>query len=94
MAWRPQDRQGRYGADYRRKRDAAMRRAGWRCEIRIEGICITVASECDHVDGIAADPRHLHLRAACKPCHARVTARQGGPGSRQPDPQPRQVTAW
>ncbi len=92
--WRPQDRQARYGADYRRKRDAAMARANWRCEIRIEGICTGVASECDHVDGIAADPRHLRLRAACKPCHAHVTARQGQPGSRQADPQPVSRTRW
>ncbi len=92
--WRPQDRQARYGADYRRKRDAAMARANWRCEIRIEGVCITVASECDHVDGIAADPDHLRLRAACKPCHAVITSRQGRSGSRPPDPQPASRTQW
>jgi hypothetical protein len=88
MPWRPQDRQAKYGAGYRRKRLAAMQRAGWRCEIRIEGICIGAASECDHEYGIAADPDHHHLRAACAPCHAHVTARQGKSGSRQRDPDP------
>ncbi len=93
MPWRPQDRRASYGADYRRKRDAAMRNANWRCEIRIEGICIGAASECDHIDGVANDPDHLRLRAACKPCHAHVTARQRGPRAPR-DPGPVSRTNW
>ena len=86
-----------YGAAWRRARDAHMRAAHGRCEIRTQGICIGAATEVDHIDGIDADPRHQRLRAACKPCHAGITAQQGGgfraAGSgRDPAPSPR--TRW
>jgi 5-methylcytosine-specific restriction endonuclease McrA len=86
-----------YGAPWRKARDACLKRARWRCEIRTEGICIGAASQVDHIDGVDNDPQHKRLRAACAPCHARVTAQQGGgfraAGSgRDPAPQPR--TAW
>ena len=67
----------RYGADWRRARLECLRAARWKCEIRMDG-CQGAASEVDHVDGAGNDPGHKHLRAACKSCHAKVTARQGG----------------
>jgi 5-methylcytosine-specific restriction endonuclease McrA len=93
---RRQDAQ-RYGAAWRRARDAQLRKANWRCEIRIQGVCIGAASEVDHVDGAENDPQHRNLRAACKPCHDKVTAQQGGGFRsrrvpRDPDPRPR--TEW
>jgi 5-methylcytosine-specific restriction enzyme A len=91
MPWRPQDRRATYGADYRRKRDAAMQRANWRCEIRLEG-CRGTATECDHIYGVTADPGHNHLRAACHDCHAKVTRHNRGSGQRDPDPKP--WTTW
>jgi 5-methylcytosine-specific restriction endonuclease McrA len=95
MSWRPEDRRQSYGADYRRKRAACLRRANWRCEIRIPGVCIRVASQADHALGIAADPHHDHLRAACDPCHKHVTARQGRKtGGRSSDPPAKPRTAW
>ena len=99
MTWRPEDRRnaGYSTPEYKRKRLACLRRANWHCEIRIPGVCIGAASQADHIDGIAADPHHNHLRAACVPCHKHVTARQGGNGStgRTPrDPAPKPSTAW
>ena len=96
MTWRPKDRTGDYGAAWKKARLACLRRARWRCEIRIEGVCTGAASEVDHIDGIANDPHHRNLRAACTPCHRHVTARQhGGPqGKRDGDPEPRPRTSW
>jgi 5-methylcytosine-specific restriction endonuclease McrA len=94
-AKRRQDAQ-RYGAKWRRVRDAHLRKAGWRCEIRIEGVCIGAASEVDHIDQVENDPNHQNLRAACVPCHKHVTAQQGGGYRNKPpgDPPPRPRTAW
>jgi hypothetical protein len=82
-------------AEYKRARLACLRKAGWRCEIRLEG-CQGAASEADHAEQLANDPHHRSLRAACTSCHRRVTAQQGR-GARasqdaDPDPQPR--TTW
>ena len=102
MPWHkaPEDRQRdarRYGATWRRARDAALRRARGRCEIRLEG-CAGAASQVDHVDGVENDPRHKNLRAACDPCHKKITAQQGkgfrAGGTPPADPQPRPRTAW
>ena len=100
MAWRKtaDDRQRdarTYGADYRRKRAACLKRANWKCEIRIPGKCIGAASEADHVEQAANDPGHNRLRAACSPCHAVITARQSNAGTgTKTDPQPQPRTAW
>lgn len=97
MPWRPKDRQntGYSTAEYKRKRLACLRRANWRCEIRIPGVCIGTASQADHIHGIASDPHHDFLRAACEPCHKHRTARQGGKGrSGGGDPPARPRTAW
>jgi 5-methylcytosine-specific restriction endonuclease McrA len=100
-----------YGASWRRVRVACLRRANWRCEIRLAPDCtckdpacrrfhgcIGAASQVDHVDGVENDPDHKHLRAACDPCHKKVTAQQGGGYRSQdraaPDPEPRPRTAW
>ena len=85
-----------YGSDWRRKRNAAMAAARGRCQIRLPG-CIGAATEVDHIDGAANDPQHQRLRAACKPCHATVTAAQGNAakGERGPaDPTVQARTAW
>ena len=98
MPWRPQDRQnkGYNTGEYRRKRDACLRNAQWRCQIRIEGVCIGAASQADHELGIANDAQHNSLRAACEPCHKHVTARQGNKsrGNSGGDPQCQPRTQW
>jgi hypothetical protein len=97
MGWRPEDRQnkGYNTAEYRRKRDACLKGARWRCQIRVPGVCIGSASQADHEFGIANDPHHDHLRAACDPCHKHVTARQGSKSNRTlRDPPCTPRTAW
>jgi 5-methylcytosine-specific restriction endonuclease McrA len=86
----------RYGAAWRRARKAALERAGHRCEIRTEA-CTGRATQVDHVNGAENDPEHRHLRAACAPCHRKVTAQQGGGyrrSSRKADPAPLQNRTW
>ena len=84
-----------YGAAWKRARDAHLKKVNWQCEIRLEGVCIGGATEVDHIHGAENDPNHRFLRAGCKPCHAKVTAGQGGGYRRGPsDPQPRPGTAW
>jgi 5-methylcytosine-specific restriction endonuclease McrA len=89
---RRQDSQ-RYGAAWRKAREACLRAANWRCQIQLSG-CAGAASQADHIDQAENDPNHQRLRAACKPCHAKITAQQGM-GYRAPkDPEPRPRTAW
>lgn len=81
---------------WKRARKACLDRAQWRCEIQLDG-CTTIASQADHVYGLANDPTHRHLRAACLPCHRQVTTRQGHAGragSGGCDPDPRPATLW
>lgn len=85
--------------DYRRNRPIAMRRDRYRCQIRTAGICLGGASMCDHIVNRASGGTHAvtNLQAACKPCHERKTAGEGGgfrsgTSTRDPAPQPR--TAW
>ena len=66
----------RYNAAYRRERLKVMQRARWRCELGLAG-CTGTATECDHADQAGDDPNHQNMRAACKSCHAKVTAQQG-----------------
>jgi 5-methylcytosine-specific restriction endonuclease McrA len=85
-------------AAWRRARNAAMKRAQWKCEIRLD-CCIGAATQVDHVAGLDNDRNHQNLRAACAPCHAKVTARQGndarrGRGRAPRDPAPTPRTAW
>ena len=74
-----------------------MRRAQWRCELRMDG-CAGAASECDHIVAVAEGGGDdlANLRAACKPCHARRTAQQGGGfrHGRQADPDFQPRTKW
>ena len=84
-----------YGAAWRKARDAAMRRANWKCELRMDG-CQGAASEVDHIDGAANDPQHKRLRSVCSSCHAKRTAQQGGGyrRGRAADPDPVRRTQW
>jgi 5-methylcytosine-specific restriction enzyme A len=89
-----------YSAQYRRNRDECMRRARWRYELRLGGVRIGAASECDHVVAVADGGGHelSNLRAACSPCHKARTAQQGGGfrrgGGTREDPACQPRTAW
>jgi hypothetical protein len=100
MTWSktPEQRQqdaSTYNGLYRRRRREALARARYRCEIRTDGICTGRATETDHINGAANDPEHLHLRAACGPCHRHRTATEQAGGNRSaPDPEPTPRTDW
>ena len=88
-----------YNAEYRRNRPLALERARYRCEIRIEGTCTYHATQADHIVPVIQGGTHAlsNLRAACEPCHRKVTAQQGGGyrrNARPQDPQPKQSTIW
>ena len=77
MPWSTAKQDPAYGkAQWKRARLACLRAASWKCQIRLDG-CIGAATSVDHIDGLANDPDHRNLRAACEPCHAKVTAAQG-----------------
>jgi 5-methylcytosine-specific restriction protein A len=84
-----------YGSpEYRRNRALAMRRDGWRCQLRLPG-CAGAASQCDHIGGTAAGHGLANLQAVCNPCHAVKTAQQSHDAARLPaDPRPHPRTAW
>ena len=97
MPWETARKDPAYGrAAWKRARLECLRRARWRCQIKLEG-CKGAASEADHIDGLENDPHHKRLRAACKPCHMKVTADQGNAAKQKDavtDPAPRPRTAW
>lgn len=96
MAWRPEHKDPAYGtAAWKRARLACLRAANWKCQIRGPG-CLGAASTADHIDGLAADPQHKRLQAACQVCHDAKTHRESGEArrGRQSDPQPTPRTQW
>ena len=88
-----------YGADWRKARLKCLQRCQWRCEIRLAG-CQGAASQVDHITPVSQGGTHdqSNLRGACKSCHAKVTAQQGGgfrSGRRTAaDPKPTPRTDW
>lgn len=95
MPWSTARKDPAYGrAAWRRARLACLRNANWRCEIRLEGICIGAATQADHINRLANDPGHQALRAACAPCHRRVTAGQGNAAQRRSNPAVETRTTW
>lgn len=79
--------------EYKRARLACLNRARWQCEIRGPH-CTGRASQADHTYGLANDPHHLSLQAACRPCHAAKTSAEGHGRRTTADPQPQPRTAW
>ena len=61
----------RSGRPWRRVRDAVLERDGHRCQLRLPGYCLGVATTADHImtvhQGGTDDP--TNLRASCAPCN-------------------------
>src|SRR5262249_20579494 len=98
MPWtRADDNPLYHTAEYRRARAKCLADAKWKCQVRLPG-CQGAASQADHTDGITNDPHHTRLQAACKSCHGKITAQQGGGyrngKGRSNDPPPTPRTAW
>jgi 5-methylcytosine-specific restriction endonuclease McrA len=77
MAWQGSTRRATLGKDYFRNRAIVMRRDNRQCQLRIPGLCIGAANQCDHI-GDRLDHRPENMRAACEPCHQRRSSEQGG----------------
>ena len=98
MPWANARKDPAYGrAAWSGARLECLRRARWRCEIQGPG-CRGAAVTLDHIYGLANDPQHKALQAACQPCHDAKThresgeARRGNSASADPECQPR--TIW
>lgn len=81
MPWSktPQDRARdavRYGPAWKKARQAALNRAGHRCEKCGSRRELSV----DHIHGAAADPGHHHLQVLCGTCHRAKTAAESNQG--------------
>jgi len=90
MPWTGYPSSPAYGTQaWKRARLACLRRARYRCELRLDG-CQGAASQADHVDGLANDPEHKNLRAVCASCHGKRTAQQASEArrGRRGDPAP------
>lgn len=48
-------------------RDFIMERDGYKCQIGIAGVCISEASQIDHIAGPSMEPSNL--QASCRPCN-------------------------
>ena len=67
---------------WRKIRAAVLARDGYRCRLRIEDVCTSVATEAHHTRGRSVtgdDPRYLV--AACGPCNRHI----GDPQQHEPD---------
>lgn len=83
MGWDTARKDPAYGsAAWKRARAACLQRARYRCELGLDG-CQGTATEADHINGLAADPQHQHLRAVCTSCHRKRTAEQANAGRRR-----------
>lgn len=73
----------------RRIRLLVLRRDGWRCMVRLPGVCTARATEAHHLDGWQpGGDNPARMVASCRPCNQRI----GDP--RRHDPQPRPRTRW
>ena len=72
--------------EWRKTRTRTLAAAGYRCQLKIDGVCTTIATEANHVYGKGTDDRTLI--AACGPCNKTV----GDPTRHDPTPTPR--TRW
>jgi HNH endonuclease len=61
-----------YGRRWKAISDVVLRRAGFRCEIRLPGVCTTVADVADHIVPVdEGGPSILeNAQAACRACNA------------------------
>jgi hypothetical protein len=57
---------------WRRTRAQVLARDGYRCQLRIEGVCTGMATCVHHTLGKRYGDDPAHLVAACQPCNARV----------------------
>lgn len=74
---------------WRIKRAQILLRDGYRCRLRIAGVC-TSAADCVHHTlgkGVSDDP--AHLVAACTACNVHI-----GQPSKATDPSPQPRTQW
>jgi len=71
---------------WRKRRALVLAEAGHRCQLRIPGVCTTIATEAHHVHGKSNDD--ATLAAACSPCNKAV----GDPARHNPPADPK--TRW
>ncbi len=77
-AWGGSTRKQRLPRTWSHLRSQVMRRDAYTCQINGPD-CVRVATDVDHIQ--RGDLHELeNLQAACKPCHARKSAREGVQG--------------
>lgn len=75
---------------WRKVRRAVLDRDGWRCQVKVEGVCVGIASHAHHTRGRGVtgdDPRFIV--ASCAPCNLHI-----GDPTRHADPPLREITKW
>jgi 5-methylcytosine-specific restriction protein A len=77
--WAGSTRRATLGREFFRNRARALRRDGYRCQLRIPNICTGAANQGDHI-GDRLDHSVENLQAACPECHAHKSSQQGGAG--------------
>lgn len=76
---------------WRKLRLAILRRDGYRCQLRVEGVCTVVADCVHHLYGKAQGDSPRDLVASCTPCNLHI----GEPfRAGKTDPAPRPCTTW
>ncbi|MBV9292644.1 MAG: HNH endonuclease [Frankiales bacterium] len=74
-AWEKSDRRERLPLDWPQRRAQVLERDGSRCQLQYDA-CAGVATDVDHI--VPGDDHRLtNLQAACQPCHALKSAREG-----------------
>jgi hypothetical protein len=75
---------------WRRVRAFVLARDGHRCRIRLEGVCVGVATHAHHTRGKAYGDDPRFIVAACAPCNLK----KGDPTRVKGDPPCNPVTVW
>lgn len=74
---------------WRKIRRAILERDEYRCQIKIMGVCTTIATQVHHTLGYAVSGDNpAHLVASCAECNGRIGEPKGN------DEQPRRTTRW
>jgi 5-methylcytosine-specific restriction enzyme A len=85
--YRPPANAYAYSGDWPERRRRVLERDGYTCQLRYPDICISRASQVDHIVQPEAGGTNdmSNLRAVCRPCHARRTGRQGALAKQRKD---------
>ena len=75
---------------WRKTRVLVLVRDGYRCQLRLPGVCVGEAAHVHHTRGKALGDDPAYLLASCAPCNLSL----GDPTKKAERPRPKPMTRW